>query len=241
MPDWRGSRENEGLTWGVVISAVVHVVLVGLVVLAYRGEPHRQSLMEEFVTFLVPPDKETGRHGEKPMDWSGLGREGTATAPKPAAEVKAAPVEQPAADSGGKGEAATVPALVGDTVLTELQVDSVVRRYEESASPEYPPAMLARNLEGRALVTYVVDTTGLADTASFRVLETTHPDFAEAVRQALPKMRFHPAILGGSKVRQLVQQSFGFKIARPDSTPPPEKKPPGMSSSVSTRGVRGTN
>jgi TonB family protein len=152
--------------------------------------------------------------------------------------VKGVPAEQAAEDSGAKGEAVTVPALVGDTVLTELQVDSAVRRFEESAGPEYPPSMLAKNLEGRALVTYIVDTTGLADTSSFQVIEATHADFAEAVRQALPRMRFHPAILGGTKVRQLVQQSFGFKIARPDSTPPPRKKPPGMSSSVLMGGAR---
>jgi hypothetical protein len=61
-----------------------------------------------------------------------------------------------------------------------------------------------------------------------QVVKATHPEFVQAVREAMPKMRFRPAILGGYKVRQLVQQNFSFKIQRPDSvlprlvkTPPP--------------------
>jgi len=111
-------------------------------------------------------------------------------------------------------------------VLTEIEVDSAVKRYEWSAAPDYPIAMLQRNIEGAAFVVYVVDTLGIADTTSFKVVRATHDEFVEAVRTAMPKMRFRPAILGGSKVRQLVQQNFAFKIQRPDTVLPPIVKPP---------------
>jgi hypothetical protein len=38
------------------------------------------------------------------------------------------------------------------------------------------------------------------------------------VRDALPYMRFSPAKIGSHKVRQLVQQSFTFRITPPIAT-----------------------
>jgi len=55
----------------------------------------------------------------------------------------------------------------------------------------------------------------MADTLSFRVISATHPEFAQSVRDALPGMRFHPAILRSRKVPQLVEQPFMFKILMP--------------------------
>ena len=93
--------------------------------------------------------------------------------------------------------------------------------FSSTSAPEYPAALLARNVEGDARVSFIVDTTGLADLTSFEVLEATQPEFGMAVRRALPDMRFRPAILAGRKVRQLVQQTFMFRIQRPvDSVPP---------------------
>jgi hypothetical protein len=43
-------------------------------------------------------------------------------------------------------------------------------------------------------------------------MSTTHEEFADAVRAALPYMRFFPAKVGSKKVRQLVEQEFSFKI-----------------------------
>jgi protein TonB len=38
--------------------------------------------------------------------------------------------------------------------------------------------------------------------------------FEQAVRSALPNMRFLPAEIGGRKVKQLVQQPFVFALQR---------------------------
>jgi hypothetical protein len=64
-------------------------------------------------------------------------------------------------------------------------------------------------------VQFVVDTTGHADTTTFAILEVTHAEFGESVRQALPNMLFKPAELQGRFVRQLVRQDFRFRIERP--------------------------
>jgi protein TonB len=223
------SRERQGLGWGIALSVVIHAALLGFVLFAYRGEPERRSLVEEIVTFLAPPDRPQGRMAAGPVAWDGLADKGAGAGTGQGRPVRG---EGPAArlpkDSAGPAPAMAEPLVLGDSILTELEVDSTVRRYDESAIPEYPPALLARNLEGSALVTFVVDTTGLADTLTFTVLLASHPDFADAVRQALPRMRFRPAMLMSVKVRQLVQQSFGFRITRPDSIPPRRPPPPDL-------------
>jgi protein TonB len=66
------------------------------------------------------------------------------------------------------------------------------------------------------LVQFVVDTSGHADTTTFKVLKTNHAMFTTAVRQVLPDLTFTPAEIAGRKVRQLVQMPFQFSLGRPD-------------------------
>ena len=94
------------------------------------------------------------------------------------------------------------------------QVEKPVMQAPNSAAPVYPDLLRQAGVEGEALVTFVVDTSGRADLASFKVIRTTHDLFATAVRNALPKMRFFPAEVGERKVRQVVQQPFSFAIAK---------------------------
>jgi outer membrane biosynthesis protein TonB len=104
-----------------------------------------------------------------------------------------------------------------DSVFTILEVDSAVVRSANSAAPAYPLTMLNKGISGSVMARYVVDTTGFADTTTFEVVRSTHPEFVKAVRGALPYMRFSPAKMGLRKVRQLVEQEFTFKI-----NPPPK-------------------
>jgi protein TonB len=73
-------------------------------------------------------------------------------------------------------------------------------------------------------VEYVVDTTGLADSASLRILRASNPAFSEAVRAALPGMRFIPGELDGRPVRQLVTQEFRFVITMTVQAPQPARR-----------------
>jgi TonB family protein len=101
-----------------------------------------------------------------------------------------------------------------DMPYFEYQVERQVRIAPGSPSPRYPEALKAANVEGEALVQFVVDTTGRAEMATFKVLKSSHYDFTEAVRSALPEMRFTSAENGGRKVRQLVQHPFTFALSR---------------------------
>jgi protein TonB len=69
-----------------------------------------------------------------------------------------------------------------------------------------------QRLEGTARVRFVVGTNGRVETSSIVVLESSHPAFAEAVRAALPRMRFRPARVGRHPVRQLVEFPLVFRV-----------------------------
>ena len=124
------------------------------------------------------------------------------------------------ADFTGKGAAGgfstgEVKAVVReDNTYFEFQVEKPVMQAPNSPTPQYPDILRQAGVEGEALVSFVVDTTGRADVASFKIIRTTHELFATAVKNALPRMRFIPAEVGDKKVRQLVQQPFSFAITK---------------------------
>lgn len=203
---------------GLLVSLAIHAaVLLGLVAAA-RERPAPSERVEEFVRFILPPNRPSG---------SGLPEPWSRAAPEPVDETgagRATPSGTGALEVPGGDTTAVAPqaeAVGGETVLTELEVDTAVERLPGSPAPAYPPDRLRRNVEGSVSVTYVVDTLGLADSVSIRVLAATDPAFVEAVREVLPRMRFRPALLGGAKVRQLVQQTFSFRIRRPEDAVPP--------------------
>jgi hypothetical protein len=113
-----------------------------------------------------------------------------------------------------------------DSVFSVLDVDTAVVRSANSAAPAYPLKLLEAHITGSVSAQYVVDTTGFADTASFRVMRASNPGFIDAVREALPYMRFKPAKIGPTKVRQLVEQTFTFKITNDTIVVAPVKKKP---------------
>jgi protein TonB len=96
----------------------------------------------------------------------------------------------------------------------EREVEKPVMQAPNSAAPVYPDILRQAGVEGEALVSFVVDTTGRVEIGSFRVIRTTHELFIAAVRNALPRMRFIPAEVGSNKVRQLVQQPYSFAIVK---------------------------
>jgi len=96
----------------------------------------------------------------------------------------------------------------------DFQVEQPAAQAPNSATPVYPDILRQAGVEGEALVSFVVDTSGRVDLATFKVVRATHDLFASAVRNALPRMRFIPATVGDRRVRQLVQQPFSFAIVR---------------------------
>ncbi|CAN5814409.1 hypothetical protein BH11GEM2_BH11GEM2_28150 [soil metagenome] len=103
------------------------------------------------------------------------------------------------------------PELPSGRPYFAFQVDKQVAQQPGTSGPKYPDALRASGPDGEVLAQFVVDSAGHYEDGSFKVLKSSHALFAQAMRDALPQMRFIPAELAGARVRQLVQQLFSFK------------------------------
>jgi protein TonB len=83
-----------------------------------------------------------------------------------------------------------------------------------SPPAQYPDALRSAGIQGRVVLEFVIDTLGRVDTASVRVLTTSHPEFALAARQVVYGTRYWPARLGGRKVRMQARVPINFTISR---------------------------
>lgn len=94
----------------------------------------------------------------------------------------------------------------------------LVTAVPELTSPRYPDSLRTARVPGNALAQFVVDTNGVVDPSTVKIVSATNPLFADAVQNALPNMRFLPAIVNGRKIRQLVQQPIIFNIMGTEMT-----------------------
>ncbi|HEX5385714.1 MAG TPA: energy transducer TonB [Gemmatimonadales bacterium] len=207
-----------------LLSLLAHgAVIVGAIAVTSGGRVLPSNAREARVFFLLPPDRvaasssqpaimQWGREGGDLKDGSELTRPGEGWLTH--ADAHGRRGKRP--KSGAKGELPVGPDVrQPDSVFSVLEVDSVVQRYETSAAPVYPPELLATGTEGVVYAQFVVDTSGMVDTTTIRLLTSPHPAFSASVRRALGLMRFRPAVRGRHKVRQLVEQHFRFTIAPP--------------------------
>jgi len=128
----------------------------------------------------------------------------------PAIGDRLAPV-MPAAKPAGPSRNAVSGEPTG--AFQENEVEKPVSLLAGSA-PRYPEVLRASGVEGRVVAVFVVDEKGRAEMDSVRFVGSGNSLFQDAVRAALPRMRFVPAEIAGQKVRQLVQMPFVFTIDR---------------------------
>lgn len=199
------------------VSVVTHV-LVTWGVVSFASAPLPDAANDPLVAsrFLYPLMQQRPKPQVERISYVGIGGRIVESAPAMkkvgvttgATEAMATTPEPPKSDESEPFEA-----------FSELEVDEAAQRVADSEGPSYPDSLLARQVEGEARVRFVIDSTGRAIEESFSVIETTHLGFAEAVLQALPRMRFRPATMGRKAVAQRVEQTFVFKITRPPIVP----------------------
>lgn len=220
-------RENrpEPHTLGFGVSVAAHLVLVwflasgrGDAVLQPPSHAASQSIILTALEYLLPPDRTGQRNEDTRAQWSStrLGTPMVAPPDQYAQDRRAIGMRVPDT-TDRSAPRPLVEEAAAQNAYTLLDVDSSAVRDPSSAVPVYPPLLEKQGIEGVAVVRFVVDTTGRADLATFRLVETNHALFAAAVRDALPAMKFRPATVGPAKVRQLVEIPFGFKILRRDA------------------------
>lgn len=221
---------------GSFMSLVVHTVIVAALIAVTKGAG---AVMEEEkvekVDFVeVKKDEPKPPEPEKPPPPP----DAVAAPPPPKGfQVLSAPIEIPnvipeidlskkvtdEADFSGKGVAGGIakgveggkgPVPQGDQPYFDFQVEKPVVMAPGAQGPAYPDMLRTAGIEGTVLAQFVVDTTGRADMATFRALKSDNDLFTTSVKNALQRMRFLPAEVGGRKVKQLVQQPFQFSLNR---------------------------
>jgi TonB family protein len=80
--------------------------------------------------------------------------------------------------------------------------------------PRYPSALREMGIEGSFVVRFVVDSTGKVPDDKIDFPSSMHRLFADAVRTALHRSRYAPALVGGRPVTELVVQEFRFVMRK---------------------------
>lgn len=102
------------------------------------------------------------------------------------------------------------PAMLAAYLVDDVTTPARYLPHEEP--PRYPDRLRRENKSGVVRALVVVDSTGRPDVSTFRVLESPHPDFTEAVRRAASQWRLAPAMRDGRAVAEVMPISvdFGF-------------------------------
>lgn len=202
-------------TAGAIISVAVHAGLVASIILATATvREYSEEEQLRAAQFLLPFRQEARRPVQERVEWVSLhGALSTAPAQKPTITERY--VDQPA-----EIQAPDVLAVEGapeppERAYSEVEVDSTALRDPTSEGPTYPAELLAKGIEGRALVRFVVTADGMVDISTFTVVLSTDPLFTSSARDVLPRMKFRPAWFSGKPVPQLVEQEFTFRIRKP--------------------------
>lgn len=223
---------------GTITSVVVHVgILAALVVVTKNAGVIKEKITSQKVDFVeVKKDEPKAPEPEKappPPDMV------AAPPPPKGFQTLQAPIEIPdiipdidlskavtdAADFSGKGvKGGLASGVVGgtgpvvqqdpDQPYFDFQVEKPAATMPGQQGPAYPDMLRTAGIEGTVMAQFVVDTTGRADMSTFQALKSDNDLFTSAVKNALQRMRFLPAEVGGRKVKQLVQQSFQFALNR---------------------------
>jgi protein TonB len=221
---------------GGFVSVIAHVVIIGggVYVTANAGIINEKDKQEKVDFVEVKKDEPKPPEPDKPKPPP----DQVVQAPPPKGfQMLPPPVDIPTvipdidlskkvtdeADYSGKGVAGGTSKGVGNAAVAppapdqpyfEFQVEKPVVTAPGSPGPVYPEMLKSAGVEGQVLAQFIVDSTGRAEVGSFKVLKSDNAQFENAVKMALPRMRFLAAEVGGRKVKQLVQQPFQFSLTK---------------------------
>lgn len=214
--------KTSALGQSTILSVVAHAALVvGAVYSTGVSARELQEVLAERVVYLPPPDRRAASNASvERLTYIDVGSGGrTAGLNNDIGSRASLKYEQVDHDPGGLTRSElnlqlpSVEFISPDSVYSILEVDERAARLAGSAAPAYPAELINSKTEGGVFIRFVIDTTGRADPSSVEVVRSSHPLFLASVRDALPRMAFTSASVGGRKVRQAVEQNFEFKLA----------------------------
>jgi len=113
--------------------------------------------------------------------------------------------------TGNEGDTGKDAGAADHGPYMEFQVEKAVEKIGGDA-PTYPESLKSAGVEGEVLAEFVVNESGRYEAGTLKILNSSNSQFTAAVKDALPRMRFSAAQIGGRKVQQLVQMPFQFHI-----------------------------
>ena len=99
----------------------------------------------------------------------------------------------------------------------QVFMESVVEERPEVLSGpalQYPDLLRQAGVQGRVLVQAIIDTSGRAEPASVKVIQSPNPGFDQPARTYVLRALFRPARVHGRAVRVLVNLPIDFKLSR---------------------------
>jgi hypothetical protein len=243
----RAFESTRGLSWQAVVQQVVGlsaelVLLAGFIGLGWLE--HRANAdapaADESASFLAPLRRYAPPPAEERLSFIGLGSSTVSSGGDVAVPSDHGRRPVALAPNGSRlvtEEQQAQPESDSPRAMTEIEVDSTAALDPTAEGPVYPTDLMQAGVQGVVYAQFVVDSTGYADTLSMQVLDQVQPQFVQAVKHALPRMKYKPAVFAGRRVNQLVQQAFVFRIQPGTSaadTPAPKIPPVEMSSSSAT-------
>jgi len=108
-----------------------------------------------------------------------------------------------------------LPASVGSTRLATV-TNMVEQAPQLISGPPlvYPVGLERYGVEGQVILQAIIDTTGRAEPASLKILQSPDPAFERVALAWIKEARFRPAKLNGRPVRVLVSVPLDFRAPR---------------------------
>jgi TonB family protein len=170
-----------------------------------KPAPVRQGLRYANEVLQLPAAKTTVQAPRTPTYRLSVTRQGQGTTPKP-------------------------PVVRREYV--EFKIDHPAIQAPSSGQPRYPEILKQAGVEGNVTVQFIVNADSTIMEGSMKVLNSTHQLFTEAIRNALPQMRYIAAQVNGRNVRQLIEQQFEFRITQVEVTGAQEAVSPTSTATV---------
>lgn len=210
---------------GLVASLIAHLGTAGVVAVAGSAasavDPWDEA-PESRLTLIAPENTSPPPSSAQQAAQSTRGDDGSSTATREsergalragARNANAGPAPSAASEARNTANVLGVEATVSK-VFRVIEVDSAAVRDPESGAPIYPEELQRRGIEGWVTLQFVVDTLGHVEPSSVRVANSTSSAFTAAVLEAVPQMRYRPALRNGRPVRQEAEQVIRFQVAR---------------------------
>lgn len=207
-----GHRPTLWPSWGKGVAVTLHVLILGAL---WRTPASPAPVLVIGTTVLPPfeptPTKTNANDGvpEPPIF-----RLDGDPAPLPTVDfnkIIGTTLSTPLTSSGNAPGPGSAPLLPGDGVyLPSLVQDSP--ELLSAPTPTYPPLLRAAGVQGQVIVMAVVDTLGLAENGSVRIVRSDNPGFDAAALATVRAARFRPARIYGRAVRVLVQVPVAFRL-----------------------------